>query len=146
MARVSFWRSEHRFIYLGSALLLVALLVAGLIGFGQAGTSVSANDKANRLATQLEAAGYPVPDHGVIVRTLGTDGGLLCTDPGNTLVVSQAKIALSNGAGGPGQRPVISDDVAINAAELAVSVYCPDQLGAFKKAYGNLKYADTVDS
>lgn len=57
----------------------------------------------------------------------------------------QAKIALSNGAGGPGQRPVISDNVAINAAEPAVSVYCPDQLGAFKKAYGDLKYADTVD-
>jgi hypothetical protein len=145
MARAPFWRSEHRFIYLGSAVVLVALLVAGLIGFSQAGTSVSANDKANRLATQLEAAGYPVPDHGVIVRTLGTDGGLLCTDPGNSLVVSQAKIALSNGAGGPGQRPVISDDLAINAAELAVSVYCPDQLGAFKKAYGDLKYADTVD-
>ena len=143
--RGSPWRSEHRFVYLGAALLLVALLVGGLIAFGQAGSSISANEKADRLATQLERAGYPVPNHGVIVRTLGTDGGLLCTDPGNALIVSQAKIALSNGAGGPGQRPVISDDVAINAAELAVSVYCPDQLGAFKKAYGDLKYADTVD-
>ena len=139
------WRSEHRFIYLGSALLLVALLVAALIGFSQANSSASANEKADRLATQLEQAGYPVPNHGTIVRTLGTDGGLLCTDPGNALIVSQAKVALSNGAGGPGQRPVISDDVAINAAELAISVYCPDQLSAFKKAYGDLKYADTVD-
>jgi hypothetical protein len=145
MARATPWSSEHRYIYLGAAILLVVLLVGGLIGFSQAGDSISANQKADQLATQLEQSGYPVPNHGTIVRTLGTDGGLLCTDPGNTLIVSAAKVALSNGAGGPGQRPVISDDIAINAAELAVSVYCPDQLGAFKKAYGNLKYANTVD-
>ena len=140
----SAWRSEHRFVYLGSAVLLVILLVLGLVTFHQARTSSQANAKADQLAAALEAAGYPVPDHEVIVQTLGNDGGLLCEDPGNSLITAQAKIALSNGAGGPGQRPVISDDVAIHAAELAVTVYCPDELGAFQSAYGNLKYADTV--
>jgi len=138
------WRSEHRVVYLCSALVLVVLLVLGLVTFHQAASSSQADAKANQLAAALEAAGYPVPDHEVIVQTLGNDGGLLCTDPGNSLVTAQAKIALSNGAGGPGQRPVISDDVAIHAAELAVTVYCPDQLAAFQSAYGNLKYADTV--
>jgi len=142
--QASGWRCEHRWIYLGAALLLVALMVGGLVTFSKTTSSVVANEKADQLATQLEHAGYPAPDHGTIVRTLGTDGGLLCKDPGNALIVAQAKVALSNGAAGPGQRPVISDNVAINAAELAVSAYCPDQLGAFKKAYGDLKYADTV--
>jgi hypothetical protein len=137
-------RSEHRWIYLGSALVLVALLVAGLLTFKQVHDSVQANAKANRLATRLADAGYPVPDHGTIVRTLGQDGGLLCDDPGNPLVKAQAKIAMSNGADGPGQRPIIDDTLAINAAEIAVSVYCPDKIGQFKKAYGDLKYADTA--
>lgn len=137
-------RSEHRWVYVGSAVVLVALLVIGLLSFKQVHDTVQADAKANQLATQLEDAGYPVPDHGTIVRTLGQDGGLLCDDPGNALVKAQAKIAMANGAGGPGQRPVISDSLAINAAEIAVSVYCPDKLGQFKKAYGDLKYADTV--
>jgi hypothetical protein len=137
-------QSEHRWIYLGSAVLLVVLLVVGLVMFKTVHSSVDANRKADQLAKELAAAGYPVPNHNTIVRTLGGDGGALCQDPGSPLIKAQAKIAMANGAGGPGQRPVISDNVAINAAELAIAVYCPDQLGVFKKTYGDLKYADTV--
>lgn len=137
-------RSQHRWIYIGSIVLLLAMLIAGLATFHNVRNTVSANSKADKLSQQLATAGYPVPDHNTLVRTLGEDGGLLCTDPGNPLVKAQAKIALANGAGGPGQRPVISDNIAINAAELAIAVYCPDKLADFKKAYGDFKYADTV--
>ncbi|MCM2427250.1 hypothetical protein [Streptomyces sp. RKAG337] len=136
--------SEHRWIYIGSIVLLVVFAVIGIIQYTTLRETVKANDKANQLSKLLTDAGYPVPDHDLIVRTLGDDGASLCRDPGNSLIKAQAKAALVNGASGPGTRPVIADSEAISAASLAVSVYCPDKLGDFEKAYGGLKYDDTV--
>lgn len=136
--------SEHRWIYIGSIVLLVIFAVIGVIQYTTLRNTAKADQKADQLSKLLVDAGYPVPDHNLIVRTLGEDGAALCEDPGNSLIKAQAKAALSNGASGPGMRPVIADSVAIGAASLAVSVYCPDKLGEFEKAYGGLKYADTV--
>ncbi|WP_199834590.1 MULTISPECIES: hypothetical protein [unclassified Streptomyces] len=54
------------------------------------------------------------------------------------------KIRQSNGATGPGQRPVISDDRAVEAERIVLKVYCPDKLDEFEEELADLKTDGTV--
>ncbi|MFE6804101.1 hypothetical protein [Streptomyces sp. NPDC057681] len=136
--------SQHRWIYVCAILLLLALMVVGIIQYDSVRTTNDAHKKANRLADELVAAGYSRPDAGGVVRTLGTDGGNVCDDPGSALKSGLWKIHLSNGAGGPGQRPVISDRRAVEAEAIILGVYCPDKLEKIQDKVGDLKTDDTV--
>ncbi|QMU77628.1 hypothetical protein GXW83_19950 [Streptacidiphilus sp. PB12-B1b] len=136
--------SQHRWIYLGSILLLVALLVVGLLTFHQVRVSNQANDKARQLSAELEAAGFPVPDQREITDTLGTDGGSVCQDPSGGLRQAQWKDAMVNGAAGPGQRPVLADADVVRAEALVLSVYCPDQLSDFQTKIADLHLDNTA--
>ncbi|MFE6958025.1 hypothetical protein [Streptomyces sp. NPDC057696] len=136
--------SQHRWIYVCAILLLLALVVVGIIQYDSVRTTNDAHKKANRLADELVAAGYSRPDAGGVVRTLGTDGGNVCDDPGSALKSGLWKIHLSNGAGGPGQRPVISDRRAVEAEAIILGVYCPDKLEKIQDKVGDLKTDDTV--
>ncbi|MFE6760211.1 hypothetical protein ACFVDQ_42565 [Streptomyces sp. NPDC057684] len=136
--------SQHRWIYVCAILLLLALMVVGIIQYDSVRTTNDAHKKANRLADELVAAGYSRPDAGGVVRTLGTDGGNVCDDPGSALKSGLWKIHLSNGAGGPGQRPVISDRRAVEAEAIVLGVYCPDKLEKIQDKVGDLKTDDTV--
>jgi hypothetical protein len=51
---------------------------------------------------------------------------------------------LTNGAGGPGMRPVIVDNKVVQGQLLAIKVYCPENLDKFSKVVDKLKYADVV--
>ncbi|WP_405861545.1 hypothetical protein OG407_25630 [Streptomyces sp. NBC_01515] len=75
--------SEHRWIYVGAIVLLVALAVVGVIQYDSVKTTNKATDKANQLADAAVAAGYPRPETKKIARALGTDGGIVCKDPGS---------------------------------------------------------------
>ncbi|MEV6697437.1 hypothetical protein AB0M68_09690 [Streptomyces sp. NPDC051453] len=136
--------SEHRWIYVCAILLLLALVVVGLVQYNSVRTTDDAHEKAHQLADELVAAGYSRPDTGGIVRTLGTDGGTVCRDPGSALKSGLWKINLSNGAGGPGQRPVISDRRAVEAEAIVLGVYCPDKLAKIQDKIDGLKTDDTV--
>ncbi|UDL98166.1 hypothetical protein [Streptomyces longhuiensis] len=136
--------SQHRWIYVCAILLLLALVVVGVIQYDSVRTTDDAHKKAQQLADELVAAGYSRPDTGGVVRTLGTDGGNACDDPGSALKSGLWKIHLSNGAGGPGQRPVISDRRAVEAEAIILGVYCPDKLEKIKDKVDDLRTDDTV--
>ncbi|WP_372350954.1 hypothetical protein [Streptomyces sp. KL116D] len=85
--------------------------------------------KANQLADAAQSAGYPRPNTDAIVRALGTvgrrDGARRSA---SALETALWKINMSNGATGPGQRPVIADTKAVRAEEKVLEIYCPDKL------------------
>lgn len=136
--------SRHRWIYLGSIALLVAMLIAGLLLFAQLHATDRAGEKAKQLSAKLTAAGYPVPTQDQIVRTLGEDGGAVCADPAGALNQAQWTYGMSNGADGPGQRPVLSDRDVVRAEAIVLSVYCPERLAAVQDRIDDLDLRDTV--
>ncbi|MER5960947.1 hypothetical protein [Streptomyces sp. NPDC002057] len=136
--------SEHKVVYWGSILILIALAVTGLIRYESVTRNSETLSKATRLQEELVRAGYPSPDTDTVERLLGTDGGQVCEEPGNALKTALWKIQQSNGAAGPGQRPVISDTRAVEAERIVLQVYCPDQLPEFEDELEDLKTDGTV--
>ena len=141
----SMMASEHRWIYVGSIVVLVAILIVGLFTFNSVHTTNASFRKAKELTEKLTAAGFPAPDQGQIARTLGTDGGVVCTDPNSALKQGLWLGSLSNGAGGPGQRPVIADKRILDAGAIVVQVYCPSQLTVYQDKINDLKTGKTVE-
>ncbi|SUA75990.1 Uncharacterised protein [Nocardia otitidiscaviarum] len=74
---------------------------------------------------RLLAAGLAAPDPRVIADSLGADGGLVCQDPSSPLVQARYQAAISNGATGPGARPVTWDRDLLAATALAIETYLP---------------------
>ncbi|KOG36555.1 MULTISPECIES: hypothetical protein [Streptomyces] len=136
--------SEHKWIYWGAIVILVGLAITGVIRYAYVTTNAKTQSKANQLQQELVKAGYPSPDTDTVERLLGTDGGQVCEEPGNALKTALWKIQQSNGAAGPGQRPVISDTRAVEAERIVLQVYCPDELDDFDEALDDLKTDDTV--
>ncbi|MFD9607945.1 hypothetical protein ACFWWS_01100 [Streptomyces sp. NPDC059083] len=136
--------SEHKVIYWGTIVILVALVVTGLVRYSAVRTNQKTESKAHQLQEALVRAGYPSPDTDTVERLLGTDGGQVCEQPGNALKTALWKIQQSNGATGPGMRPVISDTKAVEAERIVLQVYCPDQLDEFDDQVDDLKTDDTV--
>ncbi|MFD7546330.1 hypothetical protein ACFV0R_08675 [Streptomyces sp. NPDC059578] len=136
--------AQHKWIYIGAIVLLVAFVVIGLLRYEAVRSSNEATKKANQLADMLEADGFRRPDTAAVARALGTDGGIVCQDPDSALKSAQWKTNLSNGTTGPGQRPVISDRQVVEAEAIVLSVYCPDQLKQIQDRIDQLKTSDTV--
>jgi hypothetical protein len=97
--------------------------------YRSAQSSQQAEDKANQLIAALQKAGVRVvPSQEQIVRVLGDDGGAICKDPGSTLRKALLFSQLTNGAGGPGIRPVVVDSRIFKGELLVIQIYCPDEL------------------
>ena len=82
-----------------------------------------------------------VPSQEQIVGVLGDDGGALCKDPASALRKSILFSQLTNGAAGPGIRPVIADSKVFKGQLLVIQIYCPDQLPRFQQMVEKLKTA-----
>ncbi|MFF9196610.1 hypothetical protein AB6O49_16220 [Streptomyces sp. SBR177] len=137
--------ARHKWIYLGAIVILVGLLVTGLVRYSSAKRSAETSKKADQLSRELVRAGYPAPDKDTTERLLGTDGGQVCEAPGNALKKALYRIqALSNGATGPGMRPVIADSKAVGAERIVLKVYCPDKLDEFDEAVEEYETDETV--
>ncbi|MEU5276114.1 hypothetical protein [Streptomyces asoensis] len=136
--------SEHKWIYLGAIVLLLALVVIGLVNYETVKKTNKATEKANQLADAAVDAGYPRPDTDAVVRALGTDGGLVCENPGSALKSALWKIDVSNGAAFVGQRPVVGDTRALRAEAKILEIYCPDRLDDFRDRLDDLETDDTV--
>ncbi|MER6098048.1 hypothetical protein ABT154_19725 [Streptomyces sp. NPDC001728] len=137
--------SEHKWIYIGAIVILVGLAVTGLIQYSSFKRTGATADKAAQLSEELVKAGYPAPDLENTQRLLGTDGGQVCAAPGNALRKALYRIEqISNGATGPGMRPVIADTKAVQAERIVLQVYCPDKLDEFDEAVEDLKTDSTV--
>jgi hypothetical protein len=137
--------SEHRWIYIGSIVLLVGLVIGGLLTYTQQRATNQAYDKANRLNDALVAQGFPAINVHNTALVLGTDGGAVCQDPNSDLKQGLWRIQLASGAGGPGMRPIIADGRILEAGAEVIKVYCPDQLAGYQEQINTLKTADVVN-
>ncbi|GAA1274132.1 hypothetical protein GCM10009665_72140 [Kitasatospora nipponensis] len=144
MSPTRMW-SEHRWIYIGSIVVLVGMMIAGLFTYTQQKDTNEAHRKATQLNDALVADGFASRNIGNIADTLGTDGGVVCTDPNSALKRALWLVQLSNGAGGPGQRPVIVDKRVLEAGAEVVKVYCPEKLADYQQKINDLKTSDTVN-
>ncbi|MFF3624979.1 hypothetical protein [Streptomyces sp. NPDC002467] len=136
--------SEHRWVYIGSIVVLVAMMVIGLFTYKQQKATNEAYEKANQLNDALVAQGFRPRDAGNIADTLGTEGGPVCEDPNSALKRGLWLVQMANGAGGPGMRPVIADGRILRAGLEVVKVYCPEKQDAYQQKIEDLKTADTV--
>lgn len=76
---------------------------------------------------------------------LGDDGGAVCADPNSALKKAILYGQLTNGAAGPGIRPVIADHRVVKGELLIIGIYCPDELPEFTKTAEDLKLDDVVN-
>ncbi|MFD0264345.1 hypothetical protein ACFXKJ_40235 [Kitasatospora indigofera] len=143
MSPTRMW-SEHRWIYIGAIVVLVAMMIIGLFTYTQQRNTNEAYRKANQLNDALVANGFAARNPNNIANTLGTDGGPICEDPNSSLRRGLWLVQLANGAGGPGMRPVIVDKRILEAGAEVIKVYCPDVLADYQEKINDLKTSDTV--
>jgi hypothetical protein len=138
-------KTKHTITYIVLGAIFIILAVIGLAVFRAAKTSAEANRKADELISRISAAGYSAPPKDAVTRTLGDDGGSICADPNNALRRAVLNGMLTNGAAGPGQRPVIADSLVVKGESLVISIYCPEKLPDFQRYADDLKYSDVVN-
>jgi hypothetical protein len=133
------------YIVLGVIFLTILGIALGV--FRSASTNATASSRADQLRSAFKAAGLPQPSKDQIVRVLGDDGGGMCSDPSKALHTATLQSQMTNGAGGPGQRPIISDSDIVQGEVLAISIYCPDKLAEFTSyVKTHYKFDDVIRS
>ncbi|MEV0061488.1 hypothetical protein [Nocardia sp. NPDC050718] len=135
---------KRRWIYITAGVLLVVFALIGLLTFSEIRESTQATTKAEQLHNNLVAAGLPAPEPQVIADALGEDGGSVCQDPSSPLIKAKYQASITNGAAGPGQRPVIGPRDTTQAVALTIAVYCPDRLSDYLSHLDTLKLDDTT--
>ena len=129
-------------VYIVITVALVLLLVVALIFYRRAEAGQEAQGKADQLIAALQQAGVrAVPSQEQIVRVLGNDGGATCKDPASAWRKSILLDQLTNGAAGPGRRPVIADSRVFKGQLAIIQIYCPDELPGFQQMVEQLKTA-----
>ncbi|WP_406027292.1 hypothetical protein OH802_09615 [Nocardioides sp. NBC_00850] len=137
-------KRERSWIYITALVVLGVLVVAGLIAFNSARETRNAEEKADELIAALEDAGARTPDRDQIVRVLGEDGGATCENPNDALSRAILLSQLSNGATGPGARPVVADSRVFQGQKLIIEIYCPDELDDFNEFVDGLETDDVA--
>jgi hypothetical protein len=135
---------KRRWIYLTAGVLLVVFALTGLFTFTAIRESTQASAKAEQLHDSLVAAGLPAPEPNVIANALGDDGGSVCQDPSSPMIKARYQASITNGAAGPGQRPVIGPRDTTEAVALTIATYCPDRLQDYLSHLETLKLDDTT--
>lgn len=138
-------RKQTRITYIVVGSIVAVLLIAAFVSYRSDKETEEANQKATQLRSELVAAGLRAPSQQVLVRVLGDDGGATCDDPTNALQKSVLYGMLSNGAAGPGIRPIITDNELLQGQVLVLKVYCPEHLERYNEIVENLKSADILD-
>ncbi|MET0480902.1 MAG: hypothetical protein ABWY23_07425 [Mycetocola sp.] len=137
---------ERSVFYVVAVVVLVVLGVWAVLAFGAARESAQASEKANELIQTLEDAGATAtPQPEVIARVLGDDGGAACANPNQALSRATLYGLLTNGASGPGIRPVIVDNKVLQGQLAIVKVYCPDELDDFQQFVDSLETTDSAN-
>ncbi|WP_378026749.1 hypothetical protein [Actinoplanes sp. GCM10030250] len=135
---------NHRILYVTSIVVLVVLAGIALFSFAGNQQDARADEKAQQLITELNAAGLRAPQPEQIARVLGDDGGAVCDEPDDSLRRGILYGQLTNGAGGPGLRPVIADNNVVQGQLLIIKVYCPQYLDAFQRVVDDLKLEEVA--
>jgi Tfp pilus assembly protein FimT len=143
--KVSMEDKSPTLIYIVVVTVFLLLTGLALISFHSGKQSREADAKAEQLRSALSTAGVVrVPTTDQIVRVLGDDGGALCADPNAALRRSTLYGLITNGAAGPGQRPVIADNRIVKGQLLVIEIYCPQYLKDFQEVVDDLKFADVA--
>jgi hypothetical protein len=136
---------SHKWVYITIAVVIVALMVAGVLLYHQEKQSKEAQAKAQEFVSALKAQGLPAPTVEAAARMFGTDGGAFAKNLGEDL--QQAQYAWQLGTGGPASRAVILDDDFVKAADAFVRVYVKDRAAAsdFIEWLHQLKTGETTN-
>jgi hypothetical protein len=137
--------STRRITYILVGGVILVLLIVALVAFNSNKETQAANQKADQLITTLNQAGLPTPSKDQVVRVLGDDGGTICADPELALKKAVMYGLATNGAAGPGLRPVIGDNRLVQAGVAVIKTYCPDELPDFPQTAEQFKTADLVN-
>jgi Tfp pilus assembly protein FimT len=138
-------RRERSALYIAAMAILVVMAVVALFAFRSIRTTQEAEQKADELIAALQDAGATrVPSQDQVVRVLGEDGGAVCEDPNEALSQAILYSMLTNGAAGPGARPVIADSRAVQGELLVIETYCPEHLEDFQQLVADLELDDDV--
>lgn len=137
-------KRERIILYGVIAVLIVVLMVIAVAMWSTEKTSREAEEKADRLGAALVELGVPEPDQDRIVAVLGNDGGAVCADPASALQRAASLGQLSNGAGGPGTRPIIADRKVVEGQLAIITIYCPEHLSEFEEFVDELRTADLI--
>jgi Tfp pilus assembly protein FimT len=135
---------ERSWIYFAACAILAVMVIWGIFAFSSARETRRAQDKADQLIAALQDAGARTPDQDQVVRVLGDDGGATCANPNKALSRATLFSLLTNGATGPGARPVIADSRVVQGQLLIMQTYCPDELEEFQKFVDDLKTDDVA--
>lgn len=136
---------KNTVVYVVAAALLIGLVVVALLTFSEARQTAQANDRADELIAVLDEAGVEqLPSRESVVRVLGEDGGSVCQDPAHALRQATLHGMLTNGATGPGTRPVLTDTRLLRGQLAIMQVYCPEELDAVQAQLDELRSADVV--
>jgi len=141
---VSVAHKDRRTTYLVLGVAFLLLTGVCLLFFHTARESRQADEKAGQLIAELTAAGARAPSKDQIVTVLGDDGGAVCATPGDALRRGVLYGQITNGAAGPGQRPIIADNRIVQGELLIMSIYCPEHLEDFQKIVQDLKFSDVA--
>ncbi len=134
-------QKSDTWIYIAIAVVVIALMVAGVVVYHEGKQSREAQAKAEEFISKLDAAGLPAPSKATVVRLFGVDGGPALQAGQNAL--SRAQYAWQLQTSGPATRPVVLDPRFLRAAEIYLSVYAPGKLPAFKEFVAGLKLEET---
>jgi hypothetical protein len=135
----------RRITYILVGGVLLVLLVVGLVAFNSNKETQAAEQKADQLIATLDQAGLPTPSKDQVFRVLGDDGGTVCADPNLALKKAIMYGLATNGAAGPGLRPVIGDTRLVQAGLAVIKTYCPQELPQFPQTAEQFKTADLVN-
>ncbi|MFF0546200.1 hypothetical protein ACWEVD_17135 [Nocardia thailandica] len=135
---------KRRWIYVTAGVVLVVFALIGVFTFAGIHEDAKAHDKAEQLRQSLIQAGLPAPSADLLENSLGTDGGAVCQDPDAALTKARYQASITNGASGPGSRPVIGDNKVTQAVALTIAVYCPDELPGYLSHIDSLDLDDTT--
>ncbi|GID95792.1 hypothetical protein ACFQFC_02290 [Amorphoplanes digitatis] len=136
--------TSHRTVYLIFGVAFLLLTGIALLTFHSAEESREADAKADQLISELTAAGARAPSQEQIARVLGDDGGAVCANAGEALSRGVLYSQITNGAAGPGQRPVIADSKVVQGQLLIMKVYCPDKVAEFQQVVDDLEFDDVA--
>jgi hypothetical protein len=137
--------NTRRITYILVGGVILVLCVVGLVAWNSNKETQAAQQKADQLNVALAQAGLPTPSTDQVVRVLGDDGGTVCADPNLALKKAIMYGLATNGAAGPGLRPVIGDNRLVQAGLAVIKTYCPDQLPEFPQTAEQFKTADLVN-
>jgi hypothetical protein len=136
---------DHLVLYLILAGALLAVIIVGVFTYNYNKQTQAAENKAAQLERRWRALGLQAPaNRDVLIRQYGTDGGAVCDTSSDALTQALLKTALTNGAGGPGQRPVIVDKDVVAGERAVIAIYCPDRLASFDHFTSGLKFRNVI--